>query len=377
MRLDRPWVAAWLAASLYALFIAGRLVQGGGDPSTFVSSGDEYVNRDKAPANLRILDNSPGYDGQFYYRLALTPFTAEIEAHGVRIDSPVYRQQRILYPLIAHVLSGGRPAWVPWALIAVNFLFLVLIGWLGGRLAMDCGRHALWGLVCSLYAGFLLTLSRNTTEIADAAMLLSALFLLQRGRNVPAAVCLTLAVFARETTLLVAVAVLPVMFTAGRPRALRLLPVLILPAAAYLLWQAWLYAHWGAVGAGHAERVFGPPLFGLVRSLFEVRSWATGAQVLRAMEIAYVLFFVFCVAAAYRSTSAGGIAKWAWPLYLLVVLCISRRAWVEDWAFLRGFTEFFLIGHLILLASKRRWVVMPLSASLLFWLAIAFHALGR
>ena len=49
---------------------------------------------------------SDGYDGQFVYRLALDPFTHAVTAHGITLDNPAYRQQRIATALLAHVARG-------------------------------------------------------------------------------------------------------------------------------------------------------------------------------------------------------------------------------------------------------------------------------
>ena len=90
-------------------------------------------------------------------------------------------------------------------MIAVNLGALCLIGWFGGVYAQAMKRHALWGLVFSLYPGFILSLARDLTEILEIAMLMGGLLLIRKGRQVFAIIFLTLAVFAKETALLVPV----------------------------------------------------------------------------------------------------------------------------------------------------------------------------
>ena len=185
------------------VFIGLRLGLHGFDPSFFITAGDRFCNVDLVPGNITILENSAGYDGQFYYRLALNPFTSKASDFGIRLDKPAHRQQRILYPFIVWLISCGHAAYVPFLLIVVNLGALCLIGWFGGVYAQTMKRHALWGLVFSLYPGFILSLARDLTEILEIAMLMGGLLFIRKGRQVFAAIFLTLAVFAKETALLV------------------------------------------------------------------------------------------------------------------------------------------------------------------------------
>jgi hypothetical protein len=71
-----------------------------------------------------------GYDGQFYYRLALNPANLHRSAYGIRFDNP-YRVQRITYSVLAFVAAAGQMAAVPDALVAVNVLGLAVLALLG------------------------------------------------------------------------------------------------------------------------------------------------------------------------------------------------------------------------------------------------------
>jgi hypothetical protein len=51
-----------------------------------------------------------GYDGQFFYRLALEPFSTAERVDGIAFDAPAYRQQRIGYPLLAFLTTALTPA---------------------------------------------------------------------------------------------------------------------------------------------------------------------------------------------------------------------------------------------------------------------------
>ena len=101
-----------------------------------------------------------GYDGEFYYRLALNPLAWGHWAFGITLDS-VYRIDRIGYPALAWLVAGGHRPFVPTALVLVNVAALGILGGLGAALARDAGRHPLWGLVFAGYWGLLWSLSRS------------------------------------------------------------------------------------------------------------------------------------------------------------------------------------------------------------------------
>jgi len=141
MKLDSPRATLAIVIVLYALFITFQLEKSRYDPSYFVTAGDLFVDPTVAPDRLRILRNSAGYDGQFYYRLAITPFTSKQTDFGIKIDAPAYRQQRIVYPLLAWLFSLGQPSIVPLSLILVNCLALCLITWLGTKYAQTADTY--------------------------------------------------------------------------------------------------------------------------------------------------------------------------------------------------------------------------------------------
>ena len=86
-----------------------------------------------------------GADGQFYLRLAFNPFTPQQNEHGIRLDNPPYRQQRLLYSLLAWLLAVGQPPLFPAMLIAINYAGLCTLAWIGARLAQSLGRSPAWG----------------------------------------------------------------------------------------------------------------------------------------------------------------------------------------------------------------------------------------
>ena len=72
-QLDDPKVLFALVLLLYLTFSLARLSMLNWQVSLFLLAGEHYVDPPLAPAGLLFLRNSDGYDGQFFYRLALNP----------------------------------------------------------------------------------------------------------------------------------------------------------------------------------------------------------------------------------------------------------------------------------------------------------------
>ena len=368
-------MAAAVATAATLVITGARIVRLGGDPSRFVVAGDTFVDRVTAPPALAILPASNGYDGQFFYRLALDPFTSQQTAFGIALDLPARRQQRILYPLAAWCISGGDPVRVAWALIGLNVAGMGILGWLGALWARECGRHALYGLAFPAYPGFVLTLGRDLSEILAACLALAGLLALRRQRGLAAGVWLALAVLARESALLIVLAVAAVWLweQVGRSRgAGRDLPTsaslgFAIPLGCAAVWQVVLRARWNMFPATTAIDAFGVPFVALAQ--FVVRAPFINSQVrtLQVFELAFLALCVGTVGLSLRTSAARRYEKVAWAFALASAVSFSGFVWLEDFAFMRVLTELYVLGTIILFGRRDRLVALLAAAAGLLW----------
>jgi len=359
--IDAPAVTGSLAAFFYFIFLLFNLNLH--DPGTFPQAADTYADPALVPPNLHVIPNSTGYDGQFYYRYALEPFTRDKEGFGIDVGSPRYRQQRIMYPLLGWALSFGEPLLAVYSLIWVNFLGLVIMGYLGGLYAQQAARHAFWGLAFALYPGFLYTLSRDLVEIAEAVFLLAGLVLLERNRTAVSSTFLSLAILAKETALLSAVALL-----SERKKW----AVAILPIAVYGGWQLFMNWWWGYLLDSSTGKNIGLPIIGIVRGYqigYEGERWIITALFLGT--------FLLLVLSGLRQSTAQRHIKVAWGLYLLLTLTLTRMVWVESLAFLRAASLFYLFGTAVLLKNYSWVSLTAFLGSIGFWVWLAIDWLNR
>jgi hypothetical protein len=100
-----------------------------------------------------------GYDGQFYYFLALDP------KHGKDyIEQPGFIYSRIGYPMTVRALSGGNASVIPYMMVLVNLAAAV-----GGTLAVAFvlrrrGLPSLLALVYGFFPGLVIAVLRDLTE---------------------------------------------------------------------------------------------------------------------------------------------------------------------------------------------------------------------
>jgi hypothetical protein len=365
--------AVAITAVLYGVVVLGRLAYHQRDASFFITVGDAFYDPSLSPQKLST-GSRYGYDGQFYYRLALDPFTNARVEYGIRIDNPAYRQQRIVYPVLAHILALGRIPWVAWSMIVVNYLAVCGLAFSAARFAELFAMPAIYGLAIPFYPGVLLGLDRDLPDPLAISLMVCALYLLHSRRITFAACILALAVLTRETVILLAAA----LFVHSAWRALRRQSawtesvLLMIPLATCAAWQLWIFARWGTFGpAAGSGNLHGVPLAAVIL-LIQAAHAALGFHPFLLIELLFLGAMILLAASvSIRSTVSPGV-KLAWLLYLALAAFLSGGVWVEDWAFMRGCGELMVLGFIIVLgARERRLLPIVLAPTLALWLALA------
>jgi hypothetical protein len=325
------------------------------DASYFVMTGLPTCTPGETPASLTCPTQiNRGYDGQFFYRLALDPFTSKVTDFGITFDRPSYRHQRILLPLAAWVLSGGgRPGLALLALLAVNLVAGIALTATATKLATSLGARPLWALGLSLYPGFLISIARDLSEIAACSLLLGGMFLARRARWWSASLIFLLAALTRETTLVVPAALLLVQFVfflrGPRPK-LSTMMACAWPLAAFLGWQLLLMRVWGVAPALANRGTLLPPFVGLARFAVDA---ARHAYVLDVIQISLLVATIVVTGRALLRAEVPPWEKIAWCLYaVLATLLSDQDHWNDQASYLRVTTELFVVSWPILLASE-------------------------
>jgi hypothetical protein len=363
--LDRPLAPAIIAGLYGMIFAAFLLWASAGDVSKLVHAAPPHTDARLVPGSLSVGSANQGFDGQFYYRMALSPFSTAPEAGGVRFDIGPYRQQRIGYPLLVRLASGGDRDLVPWAMLGVNLLGLVALGAIGGALARDSGRHVLLGLLFVAYPGFVYTLGFDLAEILASTFMLGGILCLRRRQLLAAALLWSLAILTRETTAVVPIAMaLTWTWQAFRRRSDRSAPVadllaFLIPLVVAAAWQVYLERAWGHFGLeSSTENHLRFPLAGIIsqRSAF---SPASGAGLFRLVSLGLIVLMITLGLLALRRSSVPLHEKVALVLATVVVAILSGYVWAGATSFMRACTEAYLLASLVIM-STRHWRMVSL-----------------
>jgi hypothetical protein len=370
--------AVVIVASIGALFVVARLSSNQWDPSRFVWAGVGHADPAKVPAGLYVHRDTGGFDGQFFYRLALDPLTDKATAHGITLDIPTYRQQRVLYPAIVWLVTGGgHSRLLPWALILVNLAALTVVAYCAARLVVSSGRSALWGVPLALVPGGAVALTRDTSELCAAAGVLGALLLLRQRRVVPAAIVMCLAVLARETTLVIPLGIFAAegvhLLRRRRPDWARVGAAAV-ATAVFAGWQLFCWRRWGTApllsGAGAA----GSPVVGFLRTAVSDLREATPERWLDVGGMAFLAAFAAGGGWAIRRTSAPSNERWAFAAAVLIMVLLNPVQWTSHTGYLRATIELSMLGGLVLIGRRRPWADGLVLGSAGIWLAAAVVA---
>ncbi len=370
--VQKPWRFGLAVALLHLLLVAPMLARHHFDPSVLIVAGDRFVAAGQTPSPIIIRPHSDGYDGQFYYRLALAPFLPRAQAFGITLDHPAWRMQRILLPMLVRAVAGLNPALVPASFLAVNLTGIFVIGWLAAGMAR--ARQMPWAVpvAIALWPGLLIALTHDTTEILATALLLAGIAAWLARRWGVCALMLALASLTRETAILVAAGMLALrLYQLARPQGVRrdwqaaawafaaVLPFLAWREILLGLWQNAPQAH------GVAQNI-GWPLLGLMQSLLaNLLNYTVGAarapatRVVRITALLGIGLIVCTGARAFRarrmacqSPEASALMLGWLALLVLMALLTAQGPWVEPTASFRAFTEFWVLSWVLIGLTK-------------------------
>ena len=288
----KRWLTPSLVVAVFLLLYLGIvLARAGGDPLAFARVGEGF--RDGKPLG------EPGYDGQFAYFIALDPRPALVAG---RLDVPAYRYQRILYPLLARLLAAGSPSLVPWALVAVNLAAQVAGAFLVEAWLVAHGLSRWYALSYGLWAGLVMAVRLDLNEPLCYALVAGALLAQHHDRPRLAAACLGLAVFAKETALLVAAALIIWAILARRWNFLFPLSWFLI---AFAIFQFLLFRWFGAIGLTSGGYLATPfewvPFLGL---------WRVGVVSREALALLGVIFGPLVVVPSLWGIGAAARRLW-------------------------------------------------------------------
>jgi hypothetical protein len=366
-RANHPAVPGVLAFLGWLGYVLARWrIWANGHITLFIMAGHTYTNPAQLPRGvLRV--PSAGYDGQFFYRLALDPANWNKSAFGITMDQS-YRYTRIGYPALAWLASFGQHQLVPVALVAINLLGVAAMAVLGGMFARESGRHALWGLAFAAYFGLVISVGRDTAEPLAEACMLGGLLAYRRTRPVLAAVLFAYGAITRETILFAPGAIALTRLVAiarQRVRPGRADLTWVVPAVVYGVVE--LAVHVVVKGEfpllANGNRNLAEPFTAMVDALrFDIHHINTahlGVIDIALLEYATLAVFIFAGLAVLFVTTAPVHERVAFVLFVLQLGLLSSQIWTSTFGDGRSLIEPYLLALILLLATPKRYLSWP------------------
>lgn len=379
------WAFPCAVLALYGAIVGIGIAQGHGDVSNLIVAGSHYVDASKLPTPIAVRTQSFGYDGQFYFRLSVEPWPHTATGAGVTFDRPVYRSQRIGYPLIVYGLSVGRPALVPLMLVLANLAGIFVMARAAVALRAQFDLPTWFAPATLAWPGLTVTLLHDTTEIVAAAWLMLAIraAIARRPARFIASGVMTL--LTRETA--------GVFFVFGalfgqRPSWRRLI-IGLSPVVVYAAWRLALAYHWNGTAAPEQalNGDIGWPLQGWWQtvhdSLLLIRplSPRPGPNAIRNVYMAITASAIFAtglgaawqVPGAWRASGARRTIAAGWTGLAIVLSTLTAQGpWIDQTGYFRAFTEFWVVSMLVLAGAGLRLPRIAAVLAVPFWMACIY-----
>lgn len=249
---------------LFSIFLALFLiifelsrVFSAGDIRSSIFIGSKFINQSsKSPltnSQIKYASTISGYDGQFFYYIALDPINARYY-----IDNPPsYRYGRIIYPILAKLLSLGNSKNIPYALVLINVLAILGSVYVLSLWLIEHKLSPLYSLAYGIYPGLHIALQRDLSEPLAYFFTIAAIYLLNKSKLVWSILLFTASALTRESTLIFPLIYGLSYLLEARHRQ-KGLALLLIPLAFYLFYKL-LLSFWLGSPGGFGDVM--PPLF--------------------------------------------------------------------------------------------------------------------
>lgn len=323
LTVTKPRLVGLVALVMASALVVRNLAAYSWDPTIFVAFGEKATETlDYGRALLGDVTTRPelGHDGRFFFAQANDPLLLEPQRHAVVLDRPIYRAQRMLYPLLAGGFGLFPPSWVVWGMILVNVLALGLGSWATARYAELMGGSPWWGLAFVGNVGMLSEVMIGGAGVVGFALAMWGLVALREGKRGRAVGAITLAVLSREVYLIVAAGAAIWTWRRHRKSAIGLAVVPVIVAASWALYVRWRLS---GIPVDPAEvREIGWPLIGLIRA---AASWLHDPVDLMVGAAVVVLL----VAATIRTLRDPSLLNLATVGFVPLAVLLTQRVWLS------------------------------------------------
>ena len=335
-----------IGLAIGAVIMLRVLIPIGMDPTVFIGFGEQApIQTDYGRRLLGDVSTRPtgGHDGKYFFAQANDPWFLQPEQHAAVLDRPLYRGQRMLFPMIAGGFGFFPPNVVVWSMLVTNLLALGIGAVVAARLASLWDAPTWLGLAVPVNIGLLYEMVIDGSGVVAYACCLGALYALGTDRTRTASVLFAAAALSREVMVIFAAGV----FILYLYRQRALWRIVLVPLAAMAVWYLYLRSRLAGVsGAGGSLPVFAPPFVGLWQA---IESWTRKPGDLAVSLVILVIVVTFTIL-AWRSRLS--IAWGALPFVILATV-LSVHVWREPFDLSRALVPVFTAAPFLLIVGDR------------------------
>lgn len=320
-RSPAPLLVGLIALLFSSVVVSRALADADWNPTLFTAFGEKAIpTRTYAEERLDdvFLRPEQGHDGKFYFVQANDPWLLDPEENASVLDRPLYRSQRMLYPVL---VSGGGflgPQTIVWSMMIVNLLAVGAGSWAVARIATELRATAWWGLAFGLNIGFMSEINIGGAGVVAAACAFGAVLFVMRHRLPAAVVLLALAALAREAMLIVALGT--ALWLWSREERRDAVAPLVVPVFAVLAWAVYVRTRIGSVAVTPKVEEIGWPFVGLIEAF---RSWLANPFNLVAGVAVVCVILLF----ARRVMTTPHVVGWAFAGFVLLATLFTEQVW--------------------------------------------------
>lgn len=342
-------IIAGLGMLFAASLVVRNLSQVDWDPTLYTAFGEEAMSTRQYAQDLLgdvYLRNAQGHDGKFFFVQANDPWVLNPSRNAMVMDRPLYRSQRMFYPVLAGLGGLLGPQGIVWSLIVVNILALGVGSAATAWVAEAIGMSTWWGLAFALNIGFISEMNIDGAGIVAAAAAFGAVALFLKDRWRWGILLLVLSALSREA-MLIAAAGTAFWLVRYRHEKRKAALVIAVPIAAVGLWAVYLRLRIGWDPGVSQIQELGVPLLGFWHAF---QGWLSEPSLDLAAGLAIAILFILF---AKRTFVFGHLVGWAFIGFVALGVVFTEQVWASYFDISRAIAPVITAFVLLLFAPSK------------------------
>jgi len=203
IKMKKEYKIILIVGLFYLVYILLFLAKFDFNPSATIELSERHAYKFNGtlPSGLVVQKDSDGYDGQFYYMMAVKPLLGHVMVNKIIL-------QRIGYPLSGHIFAFGNINLIPWTLILINYASMILSTYFVVLLLKRYNANLNLAYLWAFNMGLLITTIRDLPEPLMFLFVIIALYFLEHKKIGLASIFFSISFLSKESAIFVIMPIL-------------------------------------------------------------------------------------------------------------------------------------------------------------------------